>query len=54
MRATHQELDGYIVVHSLTVRNETVLDMECETILLKSYHNNNNTTSTDNTINIGE
>ena len=34
MRATHQH--GCIVVHSLTVRNETVLDMECQTILLNS------------------
>ena len=28
--------------------------MQYETIILKGYHDNNNTTYTDNTINIGE
>ena len=50
MRATHQV--GYIV-QNLTVKN-SVIGMPCETILLKGYHDNNNTTSTENTINIGE
>ena len=50
MRATHQV--GYIV-QNVTVKN-SVIGMQCETILLKGYHDNNNTTSTENTINIGE
>ena len=50
MRATHQV--GYIV-QNLTVQN-SVIGMQCETILLKGYHDNNNTTSTENTININE
>ena len=50
MRATHQV--GYIV-KQLTVKNSAIC-MQYETILLKGYHNNNNTTSTDSTINIGE
>ena len=50
MRATHQV--GYIV-QNLTVKN-SVIGMQCETILLKGYHDNNNTTSTENTINISD
>ena len=43
MRATNQV--GYIV-QNLTVKN-SVIGMQCETILLKGYHDNNNTTSTE-------
>ena len=43
MRATHQV--GYIV-QNLTAKN-SVIGMQCETILLKGYHDNNNTSSTE-------
>ncbi len=41
------------IVQILTVNNSAT-GMQYETILLKGYHNNNNTISTDNTINIDE